>query len=82
LSEQKDLEKNLLAARKAVFNEGMRAGDFEDALKNIITFNWSGSGPSGCDNHCIDHPCGLCRFDISSLNGYINKVLRKHRSLT
>ena len=23
-------------------------------------YNWKGSGPSGCDSHCVSHPCGVC----------------------
>lgn len=27
---------------------------------NKTKYNWKGTGPGGCDNHCIPHPCGPC----------------------
>lgn len=23
-------------------------------------YNWTSTGPGGCDSHCIEHPCGWC----------------------
>ena len=23
-------------------------------------YNWHSTGPGGCDDHCIEHPCGPC----------------------
>jgi hypothetical protein len=23
-------------------------------------YNWESVGPGGCDDHCIEHPCGKC----------------------
>lgn len=23
-------------------------------------YNWTSNSPAGCDNHCIEHPCGPC----------------------
>jgi hypothetical protein len=32
-------------------------------LQKREKFNWSSDGPSGCDSHGIDHPCGRCMQD-------------------
>lgn len=29
-------------------------------MKKWTDYNWRGDGPSGCDSHCIPHPCGPC----------------------
>jgi hypothetical protein len=31
-----------------------------NALEKIERYNFRGDGPSGCDSHCVNHPCGLC----------------------
>lgn len=30
------------------------------ALEKIVKYKFRGRGPGGCDNHCIEYPCGPC----------------------
>jgi hypothetical protein len=55
-----------------------KADKLAEALANVRKYNWYGFGPDGCDNHCIKHPCGPCRFEIT-LHGYIHKALKEYR---
>lgn len=33
-------------------------------------FNWESTGPDGCDDHCIEHPCGPCITGYRSAEAY------------
>ena len=37
-----------------------KADKLAEALEQITKYNFRGNGPSGCDSHCINHPCGPC----------------------
>ena len=51
-----------------------------EALENLFKYKWEGNGPSGCDAHGIDHPCGPCRFETTyGRGGYIAKALTRYR---
>lgn len=49
-------------------------------------YHWNSTGPSGCDDHCIDHPCGPCNApelrryqSISVWLTYVRRDLKKFR---
>ena len=50
-----------------------------EGLEKIIKYNFRGNGPSGCDNHCINHPCGPC-MDLPSEKWIAKKLLTKHKA--
>jgi len=33
-------------------------------------YKWRGTGPGGCDTHCIPHPCGPCATETGGRMEY------------
>ncbi len=51
------------------------------ALSKIYKYHWRGTGPSGCDNHCIPHPCGPCATGLPNPKAVAKKALTKWKEL-
>lgn len=45
----------------------------------MTQYNWTSTGPGGCDAHCIEHPCGKCILGVSQVDALKaeNEVLRR-----
>lgn len=43
----------------------------------MIAYNWISTGPGGCDNHCVEHPCGKCATDCHSEEHHAQKIAAK-----
>lgn len=44
--------------------EGLTRSDAQAVVEaeqqTAARYNWTSTGPGGCDAHCIEHPCGPC----------------------
>ena len=48
-------------------------------VEDCTEYNWKNDGPSGCDTHCINHPCGPCMTDCFSERQFLRKILTSVR---
>lgn len=46
-------------------------------LNIIENYNWRSNGPSGCDSHCVSHPCGKCFTDLPDEKAIAKKALKE-----
>jgi len=75
--EIKDFEAKYKQQSEALASVNRKLEIAQKRLKQISEYNWTSSGPSGCDNHCIPHPCGRCFTDLHNEKAVAKKALKE-----